>query len=167
MSESTVNVASEDVLLSPNQGGDANLCVCPAAQQPSFCSSGGTRVCCCLLLTELFRHAALRHCIIMQGKRGIYGKKGTMQTHLSLAFAESQVTYSGAKNGDVYKWQGNQLLLVVVGAHKGAINSIHAYFVNSSKQVPTGYVTGSKDGTLRIWDPNFEELGRSSTGPST
>ena len=86
----------------------------------------------------------------LNGKRGIYGKAGSMQTHLSLAFAEGQVTFSGAKNGDVYKWQGNQLLLVVLGAHKSAINSIHAYFVNTSKQVPTGYVT-SMTHPLRVW----------------
>jgi microtubule-associated protein-like 6 len=51
----------------------------------------------------------------LRGKRGVYGKAGTIATHLCLGFAEDETTFSGAKNGDIYKWRKNQLLSVLIG----------------------------------------------------
>lgn len=53
----------------------------------------------------------------LTGKRGIFGKAGELQTQLCLAFGPDGATYSGALNGDIYKWKGNNLASTIPRAH--------------------------------------------------
>ena len=55
-------------------------------------------------------------------------------------------TYTGTLNGEVYIWQENKLVKVVK-AHKGPLYAITPF--------PEGFLTGGKDGTLRIWSKDF------------
>ena len=42
---------------------------------------------------------------------------GEIQTLLCLAFGSEDITYTGTLSGDVYKWQGHNLVASVQGAH--------------------------------------------------
>lgn len=56
-------------------------------------------------------------CFIQFLFSGIFGKKGEIQSVLCLAFGVGGVLYSGTLSGDVYKWQGNELIENITGAH--------------------------------------------------
>uniref|UniRef100_H2YU30 Anaphase-promoting complex subunit 4 WD40 domain-containing protein n=1 Tax=Ciona savignyi TaxID=51511 RepID=H2YU30_CIOSA len=79
--------------------------------------------------------------------RGIFGQVGKLDTMLCLAFGKSGNVYTGAANGQVYIWEGNNLSRTQK-AHDGACFAIHA--------LDKGFVTGGKDGVVCLWDDNFE-----------
>lgn len=79
-------------------------------------------------------------------KRGIFGKAGKLDTMLSLAFGQEGISFSGATNGMVYEWHGNQLARVIE-AHEGAVFSMFT--------LEKGFVTGGKDGNVGLWDGTF------------
>ncbi|PFX18604.1 Echinoderm microtubule-associated protein-like 6 [Stylophora pistillata] len=83
-------------------------------------------------------------------KKGVFGKAGEIQTNLCLAFGPNDVTYSGTLSGEIYKWKGHNLSGTIPNAHNGAIFTMHG---NSD-----GYATGSKDGTVILWDNNFKPI---------
>ncbi|KAL3875087.1 hypothetical protein ACJMK2_038022 [Sinanodonta woodiana] len=83
-------------------------------------------------------------------KKGIFGKAGEIQTILCLAFGPEDTTYSGTLGGDVYVWKGTNLSRVVQAAHSGAI-----YTMNSADE---GFVTGGKDGVVKLWDMDFKPI---------
>ncbi|PRP88610.1 echinoderm microtubule-associated protein-like 6 [Planoprotostelium fungivorum] len=74
-------------------------------------------------------------------RKGVFGKKGELQTMLSLAF-DKRFTYTGANSGDIYQWSDNQLMNVIP-AHKGPVFDIAA--------TKDGFFSGGKDGILRLW----------------
>lgn len=86
---------------------------------------------------------------------------GELQSILSAVFSSADIAFTGTLSGDVYKWKGHNLLSVVRGAHSGAIYSIHGN--------PDGFATGSRDGTVRLWNTEFQpvtqlDLGKSRSG---
>eukprot|EP00051_Salpingoeca_urceolata_P007134 m.94665 g.94665 ORF g.94665 m.94665 type:complete len:1961 (-) comp15130_c0_seq1:316-6198(-) len=86
----------------------------------------------------------------LSSKRGIFGKTGEVQTQLCIAFGPNRTTYTGTLNGDIFKWRENNLIATIPQAHSGAIFSLH--------QSASGYATGSADGVVRLWDPEFMPL---------
>ncbi|XP_060573407.1 echinoderm microtubule-associated protein-like 6 [Ruditapes philippinarum] len=86
----------------------------------------------------------------LSAKKGIFGKEGEIQTILCVSFGPSDITYSGTLGGDIYIWRANRLDRVIQAAHKGAI-----YSIDMSEE---GYSTGSKDGTIKLWDSDFKPI---------
>eukprot|EP01135_Chromosphaera_perkinsii_P001223 Nk52_evm22s162 gene=Nk52_evmTU22s162 len=80
----------------------------------------------------------------LSSKRGIFGDKGTLQTMLSVAFGEGDITYSGSMSGDVYVWKGFKLTKVLSAVHKGPVFNMFS----NSKCI----LTGGKDGTVKMYD---------------
>lgn len=97
----------------------------------------------------------------LSGKKGIFGKKGELQTILCLGFASDHTVFSGTLSGDIYQWKGHSLINVIKSAHNGAIHSIHCG--------TDGFATGGKDGKLSLWNDDFTpvtsiDLTRTSKG---
>jgi microtubule-associated protein-like 6 len=88
----------------------------------------------------------------LDSKKGLFGKSGEIQTLLCLAFGPEDITYTGTLSGDVYKWQGQNLVASVQGAHLGPV------FTLSSNE--EGFATGSRDGSVRLWDTEFKPITR-------
>lgn len=83
-------------------------------------------------------------------KKGVFGKAGEIQTNLCLAFGANDVTYSGTLSGEIYKWKGQNLAGTIPNAHTAAIFTMHG---NND-----GFATGSKDGTVVLWDNDFKPI---------
>ncbi|KAI0227896.1 Echinoderm microtubule-associated protein-like 6 [Lamellibrachia satsuma] len=62
------------------------------------------------------------------------------------------ITYAGTLSGDVYVWKGRNLQKVIQGAHQGGI-----YTMDCADE---GYVTGAKDGMIRLWDTDFKPISK-------
>lgn len=88
----------------------------------------------------------------LTGKKGIFGKKGEIQSVLCLAYGTGGVLYTGTLSGDIYKWQENTLVENIAGAHAGGVFTLNA--------TPDGYASGSKDGTVALWDTEFKPITR-------
>ncbi|KAL5463172.1 hypothetical protein EMCRGX_G032049 [Ephydatia muelleri] len=88
----------------------------------------------------------------LTGQKGIFGKKGELQTILCATFSADGSVYTGTLNGEIYKWEGHTLQSVIKGAHQGSIYSIHS--------TTDGFATASKDGSVGLWDPRFELITR-------
>ncbi|EGD80929.1 hypothetical protein PTSG_01512 [Salpingoeca rosetta] len=80
-------------------------------------------------------------------KRGLFGKKGKVETMLCLTFGANGHTYTGSSSGIVCIWSENTLERTVQ-AHKGPLFAIHA--------LEQAFLTGGKDGMIRIWGPDFK-----------
>lgn len=80
-------------------------------------------------------------------KRGVFGSAGKLDTMLSIAFRKGGNAVTGASNGMVYRWTGSALASTHK-AHKGPVFAILS--------VERGFVTGGKDGTIRLWDDDFK-----------
>ncbi|EDO48487.1 predicted protein, partial [Nematostella vectensis] len=85
-------------------------------------------------------------------KKGIFGKTGEIQTNLCLAFGSDDVTYSGTLSGEIYKWKGQNLAGAIPNAHTGAVFSIFGG--------ADGFASGSKDGTVVLWDAEFKPIAK-------
>eukprot|EP00111_Clytia_hemisphaerica_P009365 TCONS_00027488-protein len=88
----------------------------------------------------------------LTGKKGIFGKLGEIQSVLCLAFGVGGVLYTGTLSGDIYKWQGVTLVQNISGAHAGGVFTLNA--------TADGYASGSKDGTVALWDTEFKPITR-------
>ncbi|RDD40098.1 Echinoderm microtubule-associated protein-like 6 [Trichoplax sp. H2] len=86
----------------------------------------------------------------LMAKKGIFGRAGEIQTLLCLAFAPDSIIYSGTLSGDIYKWRNHELIHNYQNAHRSAIFTIF--------QCNDGYTTGSRDGTVRLWDTEFKPI---------
>ena len=75
-------------------------------------------------------------------RRGLVGRKGKRQSHMSVAFAEDGRTWTGAYSGAVYVWSGNKLRKVLKG-HKGHVNALWA--------AGDYMVSGDLKGNLIFW----------------
>ncbi|XP_078490103.1 echinoderm microtubule-associated protein-like 6 [Ciona intestinalis] len=79
--------------------------------------------------------------------RGVFGNIGKLDTMLCLAYGKGGKVYTGAANGQVYIWEGNNLMRTQK-AHDGPCFAMHS--------LDKGFVTGGKDGVVCLWDENFE-----------
>ncbi|CAB3992368.1 echinoderm microtubule-associated -like 6 [Paramuricea clavata] len=82
-------------------------------------------------------------------QKGIFGKGGEIQTMLCLAFGTNGTTYAGTLSGDIYKWEKNSLTGTVQG-HEGAVFTIY--------KSEDGFASGSKDGSVILWDGDFKPI---------
>lgn len=91
-------------------------------------------------------------------KRGIFGRKGKIDTMLALAFTPDGQTLSGSAGGQVCIWTGNTLINTVK-VHDGPVFSIFHVVPRDEEGHESGYyVTGGKDATVAIWEGVFENL---------
>jgi len=85
----------------------------------------------------------------LNSKKGIFGKKGKIQSVLSAATVGGCVV-TGTAIGHLYKWKG-RIVEDAVTAHAKSVNDM---FTCANGQL----VTGSKDGTVKIWSDSLESL---------
>nr|XP_039266613.1 echinoderm microtubule-associated protein-like 6 [Styela clava] len=84
----------------------------------------------------------------LTNKRGIFGTNGKLESMLCVSQGKQVgVTYTGAANGQVYVWNGNNLTRTQK-AHDGPCFAMHA--------LDKGFVTGGKDGVVSLWDETFD-----------
>eukprot|EP00003_Mantamonas_plastica_P007140 TRINITY_DN1595_c0_g1_i1.p1 TRINITY_DN1595_c0_g1~~TRINITY_DN1595_c0_g1_i1.p1 ORF type:complete len:1924 (+),score=719.51 TRINITY_DN1595_c0_g1_i1:2008-7779(+) len=88
---------------------------------------------------------------VFKSEKGIFGRNGTLQTMLDVAFGEGDIVYSGAQSGDIYVWEGRKLQRVIEKAHTG---SIHTIYTNPG----VGFATGAKDGKVKLWDTEMNPI---------
>lgn len=81
-------------------------------------------------------------------KRGVFGKAGKLDTMLSIEFGANGEVYTGAQNGQVYVWDNNKLLRTI-RLHQGPVFALF--------QVRDRYVSGGKDGIVKLWSEGFEK----------
>jgi microtubule-associated protein-like 6 len=81
-------------------------------------------------------------------KRGVFGKAGKLDTMLSIEFGANGEVYTGAQNGKVYVWDGNKLVRTVA-LHTGPVFALF--------QVRDRFVSGGKDGIVKLWSEAFEK----------
>jgi WD40 repeat protein len=74
-----------------------------------------------------------------------------MQTMLSVAFAPSNVTYTGSISGDVFEWKGNSLTRVVQGAHSGPVFTMFTC-LEDGLIVSAGKERSGDGGAVKLWD---------------
>lgn len=87
----------------------------------------------------------------LQKKKGLFGQPDKMSTLFSLAFSKEKfIYYTGTISGKIYVWKENQLEDIRNDAHAGSVFAILA--------LNDGFITGGKDGRIRIWDSNFIAL---------
>jgi len=80
-------------------------------------------------------------------KRGVFGKAGKLDTMLSIEFGSRGEIYTGAQNGKVYVWDDKKLVRTIK-LHDGPIFAMY--------QVRDRFVSGGKDGTVKLWSEGFE-----------
>lgn len=91
------------------------------------------------------------------GKKAVLKQEYKMQTMLSVAFGSNDVTYTGAMNGDIFVWKGQQLERVVAKAHSGPIFSMYTtlrdgLIVTGAKEIQ------SKDSApVKLWDQEMRK----------
>lgn len=83
---------------------------------------------------------------VYRKKRGILGKIGKLQTFTCLASIQNHVL-SGTIRGDIYIWQGRNCIQALRG-HSRCITSLWSF--------GHGYVSGGKDGKVRVWSRKHE-----------
>ncbi|XP_046848411.1 echinoderm microtubule-associated protein-like 6 [Xenia sp. Carnegie-2017] len=83
----------------------------------------------------------------LKPQKGIFGKGGEIQTMLCVVFGLNGIAYAGTLAGDIYKWEKNNLVGSIHG-HQAAVFTIH--------KSTDGFATGSKDGSIILWDNNFK-----------
>ncbi|XP_075902321.1 echinoderm microtubule-associated protein-like 6 [Nelusetta ayraudi] len=81
---------------------------------------------------------------------------GRMQTMLSVAFGTTNLTFTGAINGDVYVWRDHFLLRVVARAHTGPVFTMYTtlrdgLIVTGGKERPS-----KEGGAVKLWDQEMK-----------
>ncbi|XP_047132983.1 echinoderm microtubule-associated protein-like 6 isoform X1 [Hydra vulgaris] len=84
--------------------------------------------------------------------KGVFGDKGDLQSILCICFGTGGFMYSGTLSGDIYKWKDNILIENIVSAHSGAVLTLYTS--------ADGFASGSKDGTIGLWDIEFKPITR-------
>eukprot|EP00043_Microstomoeca_roanoka_P006737 m.65510 g.65510 ORF g.65510 m.65510 type:complete len:1912 (-) comp13543_c0_seq2:42-5777(-) len=79
-------------------------------------------------------------------KRGIFGSVGKVETMLCLEFDDTGKTYTGSSSGKICIWEDNKLIKAI-SAHTGPLFAIYA--------LERAFMTGGKDGIIRLWAPDF------------
>lgn len=83
---------------------------------------------------------------VFQRKKGCLGKKAKMQTFVSLS-SINDATLAGTIRGDIYVWNGRSCTKIL-HAHAECVNSIYSF--------GHAFVSGGKDGKVRIWSQKYE-----------
>lgn len=69
---------------------------------------------------------------------------------LCLTFGADGVTFAGGFSGNVYLFQKDKL--------EGSLDAAHQGGVFCACQTEDGYLTGGKDGEIKIWDQKFKPV---------
>jgi WD40 repeat protein len=85
-------------------------------------------------------------------KKGIYGAF-KMTDMYCCEWLSNGNCISGALNGNIYVWSGNQCIKTIK-AHTGLVSTISA--------IPEGVITGGKDNVLIVWNEQFKEIRRTN-----
>lgn len=88
-------------------------------------------------------------------KNAIMGKKGLLQTFLSVAFCGKDAIV-GTTSGDLYRFKGIELVSIVP-AHNRSVAALHCV-----SKAPHHVVSGGKDGVVKLWSADLECLGEFS-----
>lgn len=73
-----------------------------------------------------------------------------VQTILCLSFGANGITFAGGLSGNVFLFQKDKL--------EGAMNAAHEGGVFCICQTQDGYITGGKDGEIKLWDHKFKPV---------
>eukprot|EP00055_Hartaetosiga_balthica_P012061 m.57177 g.57177 ORF g.57177 m.57177 type:complete len:1939 (+) comp7823_c0_seq2:90-5906(+) len=84
-----------------------------------------------------------------QSNRGIFGKKGKVETQLCIAFSGDGNTLTGSSSGTICIWEKNTLV-TTVKAHKGPVFAIHA--------LDRAFLSGGKDGKLLLHSSDLSKV---------
>ena len=79
-------------------------------------------------------------------KKGCLGRKAKLQSFVSLTTLDENVI-SGTIRGDIYVWQGRNCIKVIRG-HGQSVTSLYSF--------GHGFVTGGKDGKVRVWSRKLD-----------
>ena len=79
----------------------------------------------------------------LKGKKAVYGQDGLSHTMLCCAFTDAGLALTGGLNGHVFLWKGSHLEWQFEEAHAGPVFALSTY--------PDGFVSGGKDGRVRLW----------------
>ena len=79
----------------------------------------------------------------LKNKKGVYGQDGLSHTMLCCAFTDAGLALTGGLSGDVFLWKGSHLEWQFEQAHNGPVFALSTY--------PDGFVSGGKDGRVRLW----------------
>lgn len=88
-------------------------------------------------------------------KSAILGKKGLMQTFLSVVFCGKDVIV-GTTSGDLYRFKGIELVSIVP-AHARSVAGLYCV-----PKAPHHIASGGKDGVVKLWSSDLECLGEFS-----
>jgi microtubule-associated protein-like 6 len=84
--------------------------------------------------------------------RGIFGKLSQVENMLCITFGKTpELCYTGGGNGSIYVWKEHNLVKLIP-AHNGPIFSIYAH------EKWEAYVTGGKDGSIVLWNGDFNQI---------
>jgi microtubule-associated protein-like 6 len=84
---------------------------------------------------------------MLKAQKGIFGKKGMLQSILSIEFTGPGLTLTGTADGHIYVWKGNQLSKVIK-AHDGPVFDLFAD--------AAGVASAGKDGKVVLWDTSVQ-----------
>lgn len=79
-------------------------------------------------------------------KKGCLGRKAKLQSFVSLTCLNDQLI-SGTIRGDIYIWEGRNCIQTIRG-HGQSVTSLHSF--------GHGFVSGGKDGKIRIWSRSMD-----------
>ena len=63
---------------------------------------------------------------------------------------EPGIIYTGTMSGQIYMWKEQELKEILSNVHSGSLFCLTKH--------ASGFITGGKDSTIRIWDENFAIL---------
>lgn len=87
---------------------------------------------------------------------------GELQTMLCVCFGggpDEELVYAGTLSGDVLVWRGSKLESTHTGVHNSAIYTLaKADTTDPNAGGGGGFITGSRDGTVKLWDADLKPL---------
>jgi len=85
----------------------------------------------------------------LKKNRGLVGSAG-LQTFLCAEYFGAEHCLVGARDGSIYFFKGRQVVSTMTATQTGPVYSIVA--------TSNGFVTGARDGTLRVWDRKLKQV---------
>jgi len=86
----------------------------------------------------------------LQPKKGLFGKKGTIQSILCAATVGGKVI-TGTASGHLYSWEGRSCV-ASTKAHDKSVNTMYVTTQGEMQQL----VTGGRDGLVKLWSSELE-----------
>eukprot|EP00163_Fabomonas_tropica_P034258 TRINITY_DN93_c0_g1_i1.p1 TRINITY_DN93_c0_g1~~TRINITY_DN93_c0_g1_i1.p1 ORF type:complete len:2052 (-),score=797.91 TRINITY_DN93_c0_g1_i1:729-6884(-) len=98
------------------------------------------------------------------GKKGIFGKNGSIQTIIDTAFGPDGTCYTGTASGAIYAWKRdpsnkNSPLFKCAGAVAREGGKNHSGPLFGLAATRNGFISGGKDGKVLLWDSKFNQTG--------